>query len=152
MYEKIGEFLPKLSQKKCESILVRNGFALSLGFGNVQSTDCESKNREWRLGSYSRNWRIRKNEKVILGALEPADTLEEMQTELSKIYLSSISDIIQNESGDISISFDNGYVIDFLCMSIDDDGIFHMFCPDNVYIEYNPVSGWNHGVSNAPWN
>ena len=135
----------------CVRQAVGNSTSLSLGFGKKDNEASSEEYREWEIGTYSGNWRVIKNKQVICASLDDVETNEELDAKLKTISFGSIRAVSQNDVGDVTLSFDNFVLVEILCLSDEDDEMFHVFCPNSEYIEYNPCSGWRIGRSDSPW-
>ena len=147
----IDKKIDELINLRCVRQAVGNSTSLTLGFGKKDNDASSEEYREWEIGTYSSNWRIIKDKRVICGCLDDVDTNEELDSKLKEISFGSIRSLSQNEVGDVILFFDNSVVVEFLCLSDEDDEMFHVFCPNSEYIEYNPYSGWKTGRSDSPW-
>jgi hypothetical protein len=136
---------------RCVSQNVGNSTSLSLGFGETESEVNGRSYREWELGTYSSNWRVIRNNKVICASLDDVESNEELDLKLKSINLGVLESISQTEVGDVTVTFDSSLLIEFLCISTEDDEMFHIFCPNSEYIEFNPCSGWKTGRSDSSW-
>ncbi|MEA3587245.1 hypothetical protein J6I75_02580 [Pseudidiomarina sp. 1APP75-27a] len=138
---------------RCVRQSVGNNTSLSLGFGAKESDDYGESDcyREWEVGTFSSNWRVIKNRRVICASLDDVESIEDLDSKIKDIKLGSILSVSQDEIGDVTLSFENSVSVEFLCLADQDDEMFHIFCPNSEYIEYNPYSGWRSGKSNSPW-
>jgi hypothetical protein len=147
----IDRIIDEVINLRCVRQAIGNSTSLSLGFGKKDKHASTEGYREWEIGTYSSNWRVIKNKEIICGCLDDVETNDELDAKLKTINFGSIRSVSQNEVGDVSISFDNLVLVEFLCLSDEDDEMFHIFCPNSEYIEYNPRSGWKIGRSDSPW-
>ncbi|PKG97186.1 hypothetical protein [Paraglaciecola sp. MB-3u-78] len=147
----IDKKIDEVINLRCVRQAVGNSTSLSLGFGKKDNDASTEKYREWEIGTYSSNWRVIKNKQVICASLDDVETNEELDAKLKNISFGSIRSVSQNEVGDVTLFFDNSVLVEFICLSDEDDEMFHVFCPNSEYIEYNPCSGWKTGRSDSPW-
>lgn len=143
---------PLLIGKKCCRVKVGASKSLSMGFGekvyhNNDKLD-DAYYGEWEIGTYYCAWRVIKNNKIICGVSDPAESIEELNSEINRITFGSIVSIAKLSDIDVQLKFDNGIFVDFLATISDEDEYFHIFCPDNVYIELSFDGKWSMGKSN----
>ena len=62
-----------------------------------------------------------------------------------------ISTIINLNYFDVRVEFDSGLLVDFLPAMSDEDEYFHIFCPENIYVQFSPGAKWEMGKSDVPW-
>lgn len=133
---------------------VGSGRSLSMGFGdkkyhgNIRLID--NFYGEWELGTYTAAWRVVKDGHVLLGSCDPVDSVSELDELFGDLSFGRIVSINNINSLDIRVEFDCGSCIDFVNASSDDDEIFHIFGPSDLYVSYIPVEGWTIGKSNQP--
>ncbi|WP_138922517.1 hypothetical protein [Hylemonella gracilis] len=141
--------------KRCCRKRVGHGRSLSLGFGvripHTKSKAVDAFYGEWEIGTYSAAWRIVQNGAVICGSLDVVDSINELDDRLQNLELGAILSIEAVSELDIRVKLDNDFFIDFICVSAEDDEMFHIFGPMNLYVEYKYPDGWKVGKSNAPW-
>lgn len=142
--------------KSCCRKRVGRDRSLSMGFGKKiphgKSKLIDSFYGEWEIGSYSAAWRVMRDNKILCGSMTAVESIEELNVQLQKIDFGVIFQIEELSSFDIRVSFDCGAYIDFMCASIDDDEMFHVFGPDYTFVEYKFPSLWKTGKSNIPWS
>jgi hypothetical protein len=141
--------------KTCCRQRVGRGKSLSIGFGEriLQSKPkvADPFYGEWEIGTYSSAWRIVDNSKILCGSLDVVDSIEELDEKLQQVRLGAVVDIEAVSLLDIRVKLERGVFVDFICASSEDDEMFHIFGPDNLYIEYKNIGGWEVGKSDAPW-
>lgn len=106
--------------------------------------------RAWELGTYNCAWRIIKHGAVICGsrdASEPAELNDVIQT----IEFGKFISVRKLSEFDVRVELDIA-IVDFLLDFSDDDESFHIFCPENLYIEFSARQGWKVGPSDRPLN
>lgn len=127
-----------------------------MGFGkkipHSKSKTTDTFYGEWEIGTYSAAWRIIHKGHVVCGSSDVVDSIDELDTRLQAIQLGTVLTVEVISQFDIRINLDNGVCIDFICASAEDDEIFHIFGPENIYIEYMCPSRWKVGKSNVPWS
>jgi len=106
---------------------------------------------EWEVGSYSSAWRIVREGRVVCGSSDVVDSIKDLDERLQAITLGSVMLVETLSLLDIRVKLDNGVFIDFICASKEDDEMFHIFGPENLYVEYACPDGWRIGKSNVPW-
>lgn len=134
---------------------VGRGRSLSVGFGDKvphsKPKTADPFYGEWEIGTYSSAWRIIREGRVVCGSSDLVDSIDELDGRLQAIQLGAVVAIEALSQFDIRVKLDNGVLIDFICASAEDDEMFHIFGPENLYIEYTCPDGWKVGRSNAPW-
>ena len=154
MNNDVARIINKLSGEPCLRKAVGRMKSLSLGFGSeaVRPTKPENKPyRAWELGTYRSAWRVVQGRTVLCGSQDAADP-NELTTALQSIDLDRFASLQQLNDLDIRMEFSNGVAVELFATMSDDDEYFHVFCPDNVYIEVSVREGWKIGRSNKPWN
>jgi len=140
---------------KCCRVAIGNGNSLSIGFGEkIFHNNPKLKDKyygEWEIGTYYGSWRIIKNNRIILGSNDFKDDIELVNRRVNDIIFGSIKDINNYSPFDVRVIFNDGMIIDFISTFIDDDEIFHIFCPGGKYIEFKAGGLWEIGKSNTPW-
>jgi len=124
--------------------------SLSLGFGEK----VQSKSRpygEWEIGTYGCAWRVVKSGTVLCGSQDSADKIQDLNAALNLIELGQFVFLRQLTDLDVRVQFDNGVTVDFLATISDGDECFHIFCPEEIYVEFSVGGGWRIGKSNQPW-
>ena len=120
--------------------------SLSLGFGNKIPHDnsrlADSYYGEWEIGTYSAAWRVVYNGNVLCGSQDIIDSTLELEEQFRQIQLGRISGVYLASKFDVRVEFDDGKKIDFLGASSDDDEMFHIFCPNGLYVKYSTFIGW----------
>lgn len=129
--------------------------SLSLGFGNkVPQSNPRVKTTfygEWELGTYNGAWRISCQGKISCASNDPVESIGELDSALNDIQLGSVIAIGHLTSFDVRVELEPGIFIDFLAATSDDDECFHIFCPNDMYVEFSTQRGWSLGKSNKPW-
>lgn len=153
MDETIKISIEKLfGQKCCKKIIHSNG-NLSLGFGkkiyhNNLKLDCEYFG-EWEVGSYYKSWRIIQENIILLGSGD-TDSNEEKKEKIDKINFDEILSIHQQTQFDVRVILKHNLIVDFLATFSENDELFHIFCPNNKFIEMDNQGVWKFGDSNKP--
>lgn len=138
--------LMNLTGKACCRQRVGRMRTLSLGFGekiphgNPRLVD--GFHGEWELGTYSAAWRIIRDEKILCGSQDVVDSLSELDVRLGKIEIGRIESVCLASRFDVRVSLDGNMHIDFFGADSGDDEIFHIFCPDGLYLAYSILGGW----------
>lgn len=150
-----GIFFPLLGKNCCRQRVGR-GRSLSIGFGErvpqMTRKTIDGFYGEWEVGTYSSAWRIVLDGKIVLGSLDVTDSVDELDQRLQNIKLGSVTAIKVLSQFDIRLEFDGDAHIDFIYASTEDDEIFHIFGPENIYLEYTSSRGWKVGRSNVSWS
>lgn len=100
------------------------------------------EHRKWRLGTYRSAWRLLKDEKIICGSQDVADSVDDLNKKLANTEIGTLSNVELISAYDVRVSFSNNVIIDFFCTFEDEDEIFHIFGDDNLYVGYSIVEGW----------
>lgn len=141
--------------KACCRQRVGRMHSLSIGFGerifHGKSNLPDTFYGEWEIGTYSTAWRVIQNVKILCGSQDTDESISDLDERLNTIGLGRIIAVHAISRFDIRIAFDGDTIIDFLGSISDDDEIFHIFGPNNLYIEYSVCDGWKVGKSNEPW-
>ena len=149
----LEDILPLLIGKKCCRVRVGASKSLSMGFGEkIYHNNNKLEDAyygEWEIGTYYCAWRVIKGDKIMCGASDPTESIEELNRDINRIKFGSIVSIAKLTSFDVRVEFDNEIVVDFLPTISDQDELFHIFCPDNLYIELSFEGKWLIGKSNA---
>jgi hypothetical protein len=152
LYNELIEILKPLFGKKFCRVNVGRSKSFSIGFGNKIYHNKHYLNDryygEWEIGTYYCSWRIIKNTKIICGSND-SKNFDELNIYVNNIRFGSIKTISHISDYDIRIELTNRISIDFLCTISDIDEYFHIFCPNNKYIEYS-FNKWNICESNKP--
>lgn len=155
MNKEILNILNSLYGKSCRSVSVgKYSKSISFGFGKkILHSNPHLKNKfysEWEIGTYYGSWRIVENNKIILGS---CDSKEEdfINKKIKEIDFGEIIEIINYSTFDVRVKFNKGKIVDFIPTFSDEDEVFHIFCPEGKYIEYNSEGLWKLGKSNVPW-
>lgn len=147
--------IENLIGKECCRQRVGRGRSLSIGFGKKRLHGKVNRPDdfygEWEIGTYIASWRIVQEEIVLCGSQDVVDSLSELDQMLNTIQFGRIAAIKTIGKLDIRVELNNGIYIDFLGCSSEDDEIFHVFGPDNLYVEYSIKEKWRIGKSNTPW-
>jgi hypothetical protein len=151
----IQDIIISIYRKKCCRVRIGASKSLSLGFGKMQFHDNPNLNDkyygEWEIGTYSGSWRVVKNEKILLGSNDSKDDIIFLNKKISEIKFEEIVSISNLTTLDVRVEFNDGMIIDFISTISDEDEFFHIFCPNNVYIEFNSKGIWKVGKSDVPW-
>ena len=125
--------------KPCCPQRVGRGRSLSVDFGervlNQRDTTMDPFYGEWEFGTYSSAWRIVQAGHVVCGSSDIVDSISELNGRLRVIPFGAIVSLEQTSRFDIRLLLDGELSIDFMCASNDGDHIFHIFGPNNIYIE-----------------
>lgn len=105
--------------------------------------------RRWEIGTYSCAWRIVQDGVVLCGSQDGGPA--ELDATLQGIELGRFVSLQELNALDLRIELNNGIVVDFLAAFSDDDECIHIFCPENLSIEFSLSNGWRIGPSNEPW-
>jgi hypothetical protein len=141
-------------KKKCR-VKVGNSRNLSLGFGEKIFHNNPRLNDkyygEWEIGTYYGCWRIIKDNKILLGSSDTNADIKFLNGRINEIQFREISSIDNFSFFDVRVTFNDGMIIEFIPLYSDEDEFFHIFCPNNIYVEFNSEGLWKSGKSNAPW-
>lgn len=151
----IENLLSNIKNKPCCRQRVGAWKSLSLGFGTKifhEKNLIDPYYGEWEIGTYSSAWRIIKDDDIAIGSRQASDSVVELNDMLQSIRFGHILNIQNMSKFDIRVLFDNNLMIEFLKMSNDrdDEAIFHVFGPENLYIEYKNRT-WVIGKSDRAW-
>jgi hypothetical protein len=141
--------------KRCCRQQVGDWRSLSIGFGvkvpHVKPwKSVDSFYGEWEIGTYSAAWRIVHNGQVLCGSKDVVDSIDELDEKLQHEQLGRVVDIENVSSLDVRVTLDEGMFIDFLRASTEEDPIFHIFMPNDLFLEYTNVGGWRVRRSDVP--
>jgi hypothetical protein len=149
------EVLAPLFGKACCRQRVGKMRSLSLGFGpkvkHGKSGLSDDFYGEWEVGTYSGSWRVVRDGRVVCGSTEVVDSLEELDGRIRSIVFGRLAAIEMVSKLDIRLVFEDGTHIDILATSSEGDELFHVFCPDHMFVEYTAPGIWKLGKSNLPW-
>lgn len=124
--------------------------SLSLGFGKKtphgNSRLVDDYYGEWEIGTFSAAWRVISNGTILCGSQDVVDSLSELDERIEKIQFGQIRSISLASQFDVRVTFDEMY-IEFLATASEQDEIFHIFCPQNLCVEYSIAGGWSAGKS-----
>lgn len=152
---KVSKNIVNLIGKECCRQRVGRSRSLSIGFGGKRlhgkANQPDNFYGEWEIGTYTASWRIVQEERILCGSQDVVDSLSELDQILNTIQFGRIVAIKVLGKLDICVEMDSGIHIDFLGCISEDDEIFHVFGPDNLYIEYSIKETWKIGKSNKPW-
>ena len=141
--------------KNCCRKRVGRSRSLSVGFGNKvphsKSMTVDSFYGEWEIGTYSSAWRVTDKGRIICGSSDVVDSVDELDERLQRIEFGSILGIETFSRFDIRVTLAHEICIDFICVSVEDDEIFHIFGPEKFFTEYTFAEGWKTGRSDVPW-
>lgn len=141
--------------KVCCRQRIGRGRSLSIGFGervfHGKSNMPDDFYGEWEIGTYTASWRVVQKDIILCGSQDVVDEDAELDQLLNTILLGRVAAITNIGKLDIRVDMDNGIHIDFLGCSTEDDEMFHIFGPENLYIEYSVKEAWKIGKSNKPW-
>jgi hypothetical protein len=152
MKKDTGDILSKIVGQPCTRKEVGRSKSLSIGFGDEANDDSQKRGKRykrWEIGTYYNSWRVVKGATVLLSNIDSND-LDELNRELNKIELGRVASIRQLSEFDVRVELDNGVALDFLGTNADEDEYFHVFGPENSYIQFSRA-GWETGRSDQPW-
>lgn len=153
MNSEILKKIKKIYGEKCVDVSLRESRGLSLGFGKkIHHDNSHLRSNffcEWELGTYYGSWRIIKNNKILLAS---NDDLELLKEKITQLEFGEIITITNLSPFDIRVSFSDDLNIDFLLAFSDEDEVFHIFCPEKIYITFTSEGAWMMGASDVPWS
>ena len=125
---------------------------ISFGFGAEQfhgnPTLVDSFYGEWEVGTYYAGWRIAHRGKVLCGSDDIVDSIDELNERVTQIEIGRPVAIRMLSEFDVRLSFEDELCVDFLgTLGKKDEPVTRIFGPDNLYLEYLAVSGWEIGLS-----
>ena len=140
----------ELVGKPCCRQRVGEWRSLSIGFGEKvphgSSKKIDPFYGEWEIGTYSSAWRIVRDGQILCASKDLVDSTEELDEKLQRIPLGTIVGVQALHQFDISVKLTDGVSIEFICVSTDDDEMFHIFGPNRLYVEYKYAKGWNIAI------
>jgi hypothetical protein len=146
--------VPLMGLRCCRKQANKNG-GLSLGFGaRIPHGKSRLKNTfygEWEIGSFYGSWRIGKGGNILCASQDIWKDQSGLDDQLNGLELDQIISLDQLTELDVRAGFSNGTFADFLATTSDDDELFHIFCPRNIYVEFCRDGIWRIGESNKPW-
>ena len=107
---------------------------------------------EWEVGTYNCAWRIIKDNEILIGSTDVANTIEELDGKLNNIYFGRIVSIGQPSPVDVRIETSSRICVDFLATTSKIDEYFHIFCPNNIYIDLSKNGKWTVDRSDTPFS
>jgi len=128
--------------------------SLSLGFGEEVFESNRLSGRfvgQWEVGTYTAAWRFTKAGEILCGSMNLTDSNEELDAQVKAIDIGDFVGIQVVSDFDIRIRTSGGVDIEFLCVSTDDDEMFHARRWDHTYVQYKQRIGWKIGNSMEPW-
>lgn len=147
-------YFSEMIGKKCSFQRTGEYRSLTLGFGEkVEVLNFKKKpveQSEWRLGTYIAAWRIIRHGEIVCGNMDPVNSNSELDKKVLKINLGSLLFIEMLSKFEIRVGLDNDVCIDFIAATDYDDDIFHIFCPDHIFVSYKCAKGWHIGRSDRP--
>lgn len=153
--EEVIKTIKPLLGKLCCRTKVGKSKSLSLGFGEkVYHNKPQLEDTfygEWEVGTYYCSWRIIKDSRILCASNDQIERLEQLDKAVKQIEIGSLKEIHQVSNFDVRLEFDSGVIIDFLTTISDEDESFHIFCPNNIYVELSWEGKWIIGKSNLPW-
>ena len=153
MNDDVVRIIKRLSGEPCSRKEAGHMRGLSLGFGNGTERSMKLNDkvyREWEIGTYRSAWRVVQRGIVLCGSQDVAN-LSELNVALERIDFGTFASLRQLTELDIRVEFSNGVAVDFFAAMSDDDECFHIFCPENLFIEFSIRGGWKTGRSDKPW-
>ncbi len=152
--EFIKPIIERLSREPCRRKAVGRMRSLALEFGNnalqIGSDLSIPIPGEWRLGSYRGAWRIVQKGRVVCGSHDLVDNLQELNDKVAALQIGSVLGIELNSPHDVCVRLSDDTHIDFLGIFSDDDELFHLFGPENLFVSYSLERGWEVGRADAP--
>lgn len=152
LISEVNEVFERIVGQPCMRKEVGPMRSISLGFGDEASAIDKGRNRHyrsWEFGAYSGDWKIAHGAKVLLAKIDSSDA-SDLDLKLQSIDLGRLQSIQQISKSIVRMNLDNGLAVEFFGDTDDDDEYFHVFCPENVYIEFSE-RGWRVGRSDVPW-
>jgi hypothetical protein len=150
----VAQIIKQIVGKKCCRKKVGEFKSLSLGFGiKVFHHNPRLNNDyygEWEVGSYFTTWRVIRDDRIICASRDPVDR-DELDAVVKNIELGNLLSIGEVSNIDVRLYFDSSIMIDFLAtISDEEEGYFHIFGPENLYVELSKGGVWTIGKSNEP--
>ena len=155
MNSEVLSIIKSIFGKQCCSARVGAYRSLSFGFGervfhNNPKLEYDYYG-EWEIGTYYCAWRIMKADKILCGVSDTVDSIEELNRNIQSIEFGAFTSLSNLSNIDVRLETDSGIIVDFLPTIRDEDEYFHIFGPNNVYIELSPGGVWSVGRSDTPW-
>lgn len=155
MTDEVSDILKPLFGNKCCRVRVGNFKSLSIGFGEKiyhnKPKLIDKFYREWEVGTYNCAWRIMKDDLILVGSTDVANTIEELDAKVNSIHFGYIVSIEQPLPVDVRIEISSRIYVDFLATTSRLDEYFHIFCPNNVYIDLSRNGKWTIDRSDTPF-
>lgn len=148
----VNEMFRKIVGQPCTRKEVGSMRSISLGFGDESTGATRRRNRHyrlWELGTYSGDWRLIHGASVLLARSNSSDA-GELDAGLESLHLGRFVGVQQLSNSAVRVNLDNGLSMELVGDASNDDEYFHVFCPENIYIEFSR-DGWRVGRSDAPW-
>lgn len=154
MDDSIDSLLNGMIGKRLCRIDAASNLSLSFGFGErVYHGKKYLKTEyygEWELGTYRACWRVTNRGNLICGVRDNDISSDALNKTLLKLLSETFLSLKQVSPLDLCVELSNGYAIEFLATSSDDDELFHIFGPEKLFIRFSLASGWGIGRSDKP--
>lgn len=155
MDKRVTKVISAMYGNKCCRISVGDNKSLSLGFGQkIFHNNDRLKDiyyGEWEIGSYYGAWRVIRNRQIILGSMDYENDNCSLEDIIKSIDFGEIVKIMNFSIHDVRVEFNSGIFVDFVPIFSNEDELFHIFCPMNIYVELDSKGVWKIGKSNIPW-
>lgn len=83
--------------------------------------------------------------------MDVVKSFKDLDGRLQALSFGKIESVESVSPFDIQVKLEGGVFIEIFGLSTHDDEIFHIFGPDDLYVDFKIVGGWTIGKSNVPW-
>ncbi|WP_227429335.1 hypothetical protein [Psychrobacter sp. I-STPA6b] len=152
-FKQLLPLIQKSYGQKCCRKRIADGQTLIVEYGNKiyhgKNNRLDSFVGEWSFGTYSRFWRIVKNDKVLLGGGSSFQD-KSMDSMLQKIDFGRLKKVTFERNLDLVLHLDNEVLIEFLSLNHNEES-FHIYTPHKKAMVYYTDRGWLYGKTDIPW-
>ncbi len=141
MYSMMPEQIRVITGLKCCLSGVGYPHTFKLEFGSKNFFDEKRFHGDWSLMTYSCGWRLMKDEKILCGYYDDAETSDKVVKILEGRIL---KEMIQSSKYDISLIFDNNYRADFWGQTnFKNHHSLFIYGPHDQYYEFRNNGSWS---------
>ncbi len=147
----VNEIFDQIVGQPCTRKEVGSMRSISLGFGeeSLEPKRRRRQYRRWELGTYSGDWKVVNGAGTLLAKSHSTD-IGELDAKLGALDFGRLASIQQISKSSVRMNLENGFSVDIIGDTTDDDEYFHVFGPESAYVEFSE-RGWQVGRSDTPW-